>query len=1240
MENKPPEDLSDKLMESMILPPPLTIKEEESSIFPELPVDLYRKQDKLMMKYFAYEKVGNFLPSIYDHWLDNILPKQISKKTVYINRKKRVRFDNITKVPPIYMEARNKYQLFLPKAYNDSVDYSFTLNCDFILQNREKGEWVDREYATVKLGEIPLMVRSKYCYFHNKPDEYLREQNFDPADPEGYFVTGGQERIVILQEKLRFNKFMVFIINNRLAGRMLISTELSSIEIVMYQGRSKAIRIYFEGLGKRNKNKIKGVKDRRYRSINMYALIYLIGIVYQDREISPEEVKEYISNVVENRNNLSKILTYFDQTVGPAVYIEDIVMKISRKMELDTELRESKLKDRIREMMDTLFFPNITTSHNRIMQIVIMFVKYVEVKEGIRNMDDRDSWSLKRLESAGRMMSQLFSTLWKRSIRKFEESIKEGYIDGLSSFVSKYTDEITQTMHDSIHKGNWGIKGISQKSPVTRQLERISLLSALSHVLRIDINSTERKNMDARKVQESQYGFVCSVETPEGSSCGLLKNLSLTAQLSLDMDYTNIIEDLGNRIHKRFRDSHATILTINGMFQGFVNGSKVYPYILRKRRESIYPRFMSVVHNRNYLEIYTDGARVCRPLAIIGENNKLEIENKELWGEPFEILLDEGCVEYIDPYEQEFIYLANSSLDLNYDKALEMAKEKVGKAKKGLDDILNGGEYIRDTLEGTVRLNEDEARNEYEAALSYLNHLKESDRFTHCEIDPQATLGLTASLIPYIGHNPGPRNTYQTSMSKQALTTYNSAHLNRFDGSVKVLAYPQVSLVPTLMERILGKERLARGQNITIAITTAGTLGFTQEDSFIINKSTIELGKLRIIKYFDYKTEIVKNKYITEELRRPPESMTKFSSKVGSNGLPYIGTRMESGDVVIGKVQKNNSTGKETNASVSLKIGVEGIVDKVYVYILKGVTHVKVKLRQYSPSTLGNKFAPPFAQKGTLGLIVPKVDMPVTVGGTVPDILFNPHSISSRMTIGMLILMLAGKAALWSGQTYDSSPFRKADMNSFIKTLKEHGINSNGNTQLISGTTGDMIEGEVFIGPCMIQVLKHLVDDKKQVRGEGAINALTRQAIRGRERGGGVRFGEMERDVGISHGATAFIRERMCTLSDKVDIIICGNCGTLATTDLIQKKYKCEYCKEEGDFYKTSTTRSYLIFFTYLSSIGVKTRLNTSKGNVEHIEEYMGSESEGEEEEEEEEGEEEGEEIDDYNFEQYYSEED
>jgi DNA-directed RNA polymerase beta subunit len=180
---------------------------------------------------------------------------------------------------------------------------------------------------------------------------------------------------------------------------------------------------------------------------------------------------------------------------------------------------------------------------------------------------------------------------------------------------------------------------------------------------------------------------------------------------------------------------------------------------------------------------------------------------------------------------------------------------------------------------------------------------------------------------------------------------------------------------------------------------------------------------------------------------------------------------------------------------------------------------------------------------------MPEEDMPFASSGTRPDILFNPHGIPTRMTVGQFLEIASNKLGVDLGCFIDATPFTMSNRVGVLrKALIENGFHPYGHETLYNGQTGEMLESEIFMGPIYYQRLKHMVEDKINYRDSGPKKLLTHQPTQGRGDEGGLRIGEMERDALLSHGMSKFLTESMMERSDKATSQFDREEGTFATS--------------------------------------------------------------------------------------------
>ena len=443
------------------------------------------------------------------------------------------------------------------------------------------------------------------------------------------------------------------------------------------------------------------------------------------------------------------------------------------------------------------------------------------------------------------------------------------------------------------------------------------------------------------------------------------------------------------------------------------------------------------------------------------------------------------------------------------------------------------------------------------------------------------------------------------AQGKQAMGVYVTNYENRMDKTAYVLNYPMRPMVDTRIMNIIKLNEIPSGSQLIVAIMTH--TGYNQEDSLLINKGSIDRGMALVTVYHTEKDEDKQKINGDEEIRcKPDASKTKGMkignyNKVNSKGIVPENTLVENRDIIIAKVtpikeNRNDHTKviKYEDQSKMYKTVEETYIDRNYVDRNgEGYNFAKVRLRTVRKPVIGDKFSSRHGQKGTVGNIIPECDMPFTSNGVKPDIIINPHAIPSRMTIGQLKETVLGKVLIELGLFGDGTSFGDFEIKDICNELIKCGYEAHGNELLYNGLTGEQHECSVFMGPVFYQRLKHMVNDKAHSRSFGPMVNLTRQPAEGRSRDGGLRFGEMERDCMISHGASRFTRGRMYDASDKYSVFVCKKCGLIASYNNEKHIHHCHTCDNRTDFAYVEIPYACKLLFQELNTMNIAPRLMT-----------------------------------------------
>ena len=564
--------------------------------------------------------------------------------------------------------------------------------------------------------------------------------------------------------------------------------------------------------------------------------------------------------------------------------------------------------------------------------------------------------------------------------------------------------------------------------------------------------------------------------------------------------------------------------------------------MIEKRRNGELEEEVSVYYNENRdeIRINTDSGRVMRPVAIVedGEPRLTEEQMDKLEdGEiGLEDLVEDGVIEYIDAEEEENTYVAMHPEDV-------------------------------------------------------------TEEHTHMELDTEIIHGISASLTVYPEHNRGDRVNFGAKMAGQGLGMPTREFHQRFDTRQNVLTYPQQPIVDTnTYDTLIGDHPI--GQNMIIALASFD--GYNIEDAIIMNKASIERGLGRSTYMRTYKTE-AKRFYggQKDRISIPDKDVRGYRREeayehLDEDGIVNPETEVDSDDVIVGKTSPPKFLGgggeemkmglaERRETSLTVRHGEQGVIDKVMMSETgDGDKLIKAKMREYRIPELGDKFATRHGQKGVVGMITPEENMPFTKQGITPDMILSTHAIPSRMTVSQIIELIGGKVGALRGEKVDATAYHGEDKDELRDQLEELGFESSGKETMYNGVTGEEMEAEIMIGPGFYLKLSHMVGDKVHARSRGPVTLLTKQPTEGRSQEGGLRLGEMEKDVFVGHGASLLLKERFG--ADATKIHVDKDAGDIGYFDRENNKV-VKQNGEDGEFEETEIPHAMLLLLDELKSL-------------------------------------------------------
>lgn len=1126
------------------------------------------------------------------------------------------RLRNLTYSSPLYVDMSKRVLYSKDSADIDDVTGGTTGG-----SGSNEQEWYrdpnepEEPISRVYIGKVPIMLRSKFCMLRGLREHEFYELNECPYDQGGYFVINGSEKVLIAQERSAANIVQVF---KKPATSPV--THVAEIRSAVEKGSRLISSMQLKLFGKGERT-IKAALPYVKSDIPIVLVFRALGVV-PDGDI--------LEHICYDQNDW-QMLEMLKPCIEEGFFVQDREVALDYIGRRGSALGISREK-RIRYARDILqkeLLPHITQEEGFETRKAF-FLGYMAHRMLLcalerREPDDRDHFGKKRLDLAGPLLANLFRMLFKKltkDIYRYMQKCVETNKDFNLTLAVK-SNTITNGLKYSLATGNWGDqkKAMSARAGVSQVLNRYTFSSTLSHLRRTNTPiGRDGKIARPRQLHNTHWGLVCPAETPEGQACGLVKNLSLMSCISVGTPSQPIVyflEEWGMEPLEDFvphASPNATRVFVNGVWIG-VHRDPVHlvdTMRILRRKGDISPE-VSIIRDirEKEFKIFTDAGRVYRPLFLVdndkdsdrrGElmlrkeniyqllNDAEKVDEEDEMGSQsygWSSLVANGIVEYIDGEEEETVMIAMTPEDLELSRQAQSGMELPNEIEEAENDP---GKRVRP---------------------SYNPH---AHTWTHCEIHPSMILGICASIIPFPDHNQSPRNTYQSAMGKQAMGVFLTNYSVRMDTMANILYYPQKPLATTRSMEFLKFRELPAGQNAIVAILCYS--GYNQEDSMIMNQSSIDRGLFRSLffrSYMDQERRIGMS--VVEEFERPTRADTlrlKHGTydKLDEDGLIIPGIRVSGEDIIIGKTAPippdTEELGQRTqyhtkrDASTPLRSTENGIVDQVLLTTnQEGLRFVKVRMRTTKVPQIGDKFASRHGQKGTIGVTYRNEDMPFTAEGVVPDLIINPHAIPSRMTVAHLIECLLSKVSALSGLEGDATPFTDVTVDAISKLLREHGYQSRGFEVMYNGHTGKKLMAQVFFGPTYYQRLRHMVDDKIHARARGPVQILTRQPVEGRSRDGGLRFGEMERDCMIAHGAAAFLKERLMEASDAFRVHVCGICGLMSVIANLKKvQYECRGCKNKTKIYQVHIPYAAKLLFQELMAMNIAPRLYTDRSGV------------------------------------------
>jgi len=1052
--------------------------------------------------------------------------------------------------PTIYDQDREHY-MYPNIARLRNMTYSITIHYDVLIEYYIiEGEETIQTSTTLEkifLGRFPIMLNSNLCILNNMEPSVKFNMGECKNDLGGYFIIDGKEKTIVSQEKFADN--MLYIKNNY-NEIYACSAEIRSVsEDSSKPIRTVAVRLVSPTSKFTNKQLVVNIPNVR-KPIPLFIVMRALGI---------ESDKKIIKYCL---LDLEKYNTYLELFV-PSVHDAGRIFTQNLAIKYIATFTKGKTVSHVLEILMNYFLPHIGTNNfnEKAFFLGYMVIELLKVYTKEKKPTDRDSFKYKRVDLPGYLLYDLFKeyyTLQQRAIYQTidkEYYYKQGlYQKNFTSLIENnykdiFKERIVETGFKKAFKGNWGSQSHTKKSGVVQDLNRLSFNSYISHLRKINLPlDAATKIVGPRLLHSSQWGIIDPVDTPDGGNIGLHKHMAMGTYITSHCSKYPLIELLKNNLNLKLL-SECSIEFIAVYTKVIINGDWIgmfeFPIptidaLKHHRRLGLIPIYTSILWNKevNTIFIYTDSGRLTRPIFYIENKIPSYKRTASLYNKILERKF--SWIELLTGFNEKknitsnLCTVYNNTKDLYGTISIESLIEN-----EGIIEYIDTSEE-----EGTlIAMSEDNI---------------EKLPYTNIEIHPSLIFGVMGNLIAYPENSQLPRDLFSCGQSKQAVSLYHSNYLNRIDKSGIVLNNGQIPLIKSRYLKYINNEEHPYGINAVVAIGIYGS--YNVEDSILFNKASLERGMFRTTYYNMYESREESSKVGNSTID------SKFTNIENENviglrpgydysyldeyGLIKENTPVDEKTVVIGKVSTNlNDPNTFIDQSIVPKKGQLGFIDKSFITEgEEGFRIAKVRVREERIPNIGDKFCSRCGQKGTIGLVIPEDDMPFTSRGIRPDIIINPHALPSRMTISQLIECLAGKACAEYGAFGDATAFiNKGPKNKvFGKLLTDIGYSSTGNEILYSGETGEPFEADIFIGPTYYMRLKHMVKDKINSRAKGPRTVLTRQTVQGRANDGGLRIGEMERDVVIAHGMASFLYDSLMKRGDNYYMAICNNTGTIS----------------------------------------------------------------------------------------------
>jgi DNA-directed RNA polymerase II subunit RPB2 len=1007
-------------------------------------------------------------------------------------------------------------------------------------------------FPDVLVGKIPLMLRSRPCYLTALPNYEIGECKYELG---GYFIIGGAEKILLTQELLGTNVFAAGTRKRKApkgTKNMLVEADdpitfedvkgedetsyeevtetYVSIKTLSEDGArgpySHFLTIPSQTLNPSATNGNMG-RDNRLAMMNLRGFAQPVPLISIFRALGCSSDRDLYDTVLAGVPDKDR--TAYDDVLYQLLLSHDKFLEKTAQTDLSCLSSFTRNKSRfeiVEAIHDKLFshVEDVGTDVGGMLRrkaclLGVMLKMALDVELGRRAPTDRDALQNKRFKTSGVLMFEEFVRNFRENGKEMLQRMDRRHTYEKNLFREKNLVGLVDEMNigyfwrsyfmlnkfEKAFKGMWGDRlGIAQ------ELMRVSYLSVIHHLRKTDLQiDKSTSTAPPRRLYASQFGVMCPVDSPDGSDIGYKKSLSILARVTTAFPAARVKAVLlETGLIREIQDIHPstwlpewTKVYVNSDLWAVCIGNteELHANLLAARRSGVFADSVSLSWMRinNEYRIACDAGRPVRPVYRPGTT------------------------------------------------------PEVIKAAKTWKDILAHLDYIDAAESDSLRI----------SMVPYHPTLPS-------ELHMTFNMSALANMVPYSDHNPGTRSVFSIAQQKAAAGWYHTNYMKRFDTIAEFLSLPQQPISQTwLYHEMMGRGGcLPYGENALVAITMYG--GNNQEDSMVMNGDSLKRGMFKTMYYHSYdhaeEGEVLPGSEKTvlkkSELRNPlkDESIKRKEGfdyeALDADGLVKVGTMVNDKTILVGMVAPILSpTGSVTgyrDISVEPKRGQVGRVEAVYAYATDaGLKGVKIRIVEDRTPIIGDKMSSRHSQKGTIGQILAESDMPFTSTGLRPDLIFNPHGIPTRMTVGQFLEAASNKLGVHLGSFVDATPFTVENrIPDLKKALMDAGFEPYGHEVLYNGMTGEQMDADIFMGPIFYQRLKQMVEDKINYRDTGPRTMRTHQPTQGRSNEGGMRIGEMERDSLVAHGMSKFIEESFMKRSDAHEFLFDKETGVIDTS--------------------------------------------------------------------------------------------